>query len=142
VVVSCSVIDRLLSRLPGWADDVILSFAANPESPPLLNILIPGIILSSCQLVSLHARFDLLPTLPSFINLGSRLDIGVCSRLAVGPILTPSCRSHGTSCLASRVCRLSMYFSGIFLTCRCEGSYNMHAEQPCIFPTMNRFISQ
>jgi hypothetical protein len=24
----------------------------------------------------------------------------------------------------------------------CEGSYYMHAEQPCIFSTMNRFNSQ
>jgi hypothetical protein len=93
VVVSFSVIDRLLSRLPGWVDDVILSFAANPKSLPLQNISIPGIILSSCRLVSSHARSDLLPALPSFINFGSRLDIRVCSRLAVGPIHTPSCRS-------------------------------------------------
>jgi hypothetical protein len=118
VVVSFSVIDGLLSRLPGWVDDVILSFAANPESPPLLNISILGIILSRCQLVSSHALSDLLPALPSFINFGSRLAIRVCSRLAVGPILTPSCRSHDTSYLASCVYRLSMYFSRIFLTYR------------------------
>jgi hypothetical protein len=75
--------------------------------------------------------------------LGSRLDIRVCSRLTVGPILTPSCRSHGTSCLASRVYYLSMYFSGIFLTCRCvKDLITCMQNSPAFFSTMNGFISQ
>src|SRR4029079_10573399 len=94
---------ELVPALPDCSTDP-LAGGAGPDdasSAFLGNISMPRVILSSCLFASSKAWSDLLPGLPSLINLGSSFDILHCSLLACAPIRTPSCLSHVTSSFAS-----------------------------------------